>query len=344
MGKPTEMFMRYDAHSSLTRRSVVALAAFGASGLLLPETGVAQGVVKDIRDLKPGEFTWHPERSPEGPVAVVVSIPDQRVHVYRNGVRIAVSTCSTGREGHRTPSGVFTVLEKDRNHRSSTYNNAPMPNMNRLTWSGIALHAGQLPGYPASHGCIRLPLEFSRLLFTVTHVGTPVILANTHTDPAELVHPGLVLDPTAETRLERAVAQLAPRPAQTHEGNNVPPLSILVSSVDRKIVLIESGNQIGEGAAVIRDPDQPLGAHVYVLSAATDGGTVWHGLGHGTDFAARAADLLTLRRISAEPSVRTMLLSRLHVGAILTTVDLPLSADTRSGKDFVIMTEQDNAG
>ena len=73
------------------------------------------------------------------------------------------------------------VLEKDRDHKSSTYSDAPMPNMNRLTWSGIALHAGKLPGYPASHGCVRLPLDFSAKLFTVTHLGTPVIIASTAT-------------------------------------------------------------------------------------------------------------------------------------------------------------------
>jgi hypothetical protein len=105
-------------------------------------------VNKPIDQLEAGEFTWHPERQKRGPVAIIVSIPDQMVHVYRGGVRIAVSTCSTGRKGHSTPTGVFTILQKDKHHRSSTYNNAPMPNMNRLTWSGIALHAGNLPGYP----------------------------------------------------------------------------------------------------------------------------------------------------------------------------------------------------
>jgi len=102
-----------------------------------------QMVDKPIDQLQPGDFIWHPEKSPSGPVAVIVSIPDQLVHVYRNGVRIAVSTCSTGKPGHSTPTGVFTILQKDKNHKSSTYSNAPMPNMNRLTWSGTALHAGQ---------------------------------------------------------------------------------------------------------------------------------------------------------------------------------------------------------
>jgi lipoprotein-anchoring transpeptidase ErfK/SrfK len=159
-------------------------------------------VNKPIDQLEPGEFTWHPERQKSGPVAIIVSIPDQMVHVYRGGVRIAVSTCSTGRKGHSTPTGVFTILQKDKHHRSSTYNNAPMPNMNRLTWSGIALHAGNLPGYPASHGCIRLPVKFSELLFTVTHLGTPVILANGHSQPRQVVHPGMVLSDYAEHEFE----------------------------------------------------------------------------------------------------------------------------------------------
>jgi hypothetical protein len=180
------------------------LAGVTLVGALVP--ALARQVVKEIHELLPGEFTWHPERSPKGPVAVVVSIPEQRVHIYRNGVRIAVATCSTGAPGHATPTGVFTVLQKDKHHRSSTYNNAPMPNMNRLTWSGIALHAGKLPGYPASHGCVRLPLEFSAKLFTVTHIGTPVIIAGAHTDPWELIHPGMVLGAYAEHEFEDAVA------------------------------------------------------------------------------------------------------------------------------------------
>ena len=96
---------------------------------------------------------------------VLVSLPHQIVHVFRNGLAIAASTCSSGAKGHETPTGVFTILQKREEHYSSTYNNAPMPNMQRLTWRGVALHAGHLPGYPASHGCIRLPIRFSELYF-----------------------------------------------------------------------------------------------------------------------------------------------------------------------------------
>src|SRR5207253_3277748 len=115
-------------------------------------------------NLKPGDYLWHPEVSPAGPVVVLVSLPDQVMYVYRNGVRIGRSTVSTGTAGHRTPTGVFTVLQKKVDHESSIYKGAKMPNMQRLTWTGIAMHAGQLPGYPASHGCVRLPEDFAEKL------------------------------------------------------------------------------------------------------------------------------------------------------------------------------------
>jgi lipoprotein-anchoring transpeptidase ErfK/SrfK len=124
--------------------------------------------------LRPGEFVWQPERSTVGPVEIVVSIPLQRAYVYRGGTLIGVTTVSTGKPGHRTPTGKFDILQKRARHFSNLYNNAPMPFMQRLTWGGIALHAGQIPGHPASHGCVRLPLEFARNLFGVTSMGGSV--------------------------------------------------------------------------------------------------------------------------------------------------------------------------
>src|SRR6266705_2352175 len=128
--------------------------------------------------LKPGEYVWEPERAPDGPLLIVASTTEQVAYVYRNGNRIARSSVSTGRPGHRTPTGVFTILEKEVHHTSSIYKGAEMPYMERVTWGGIALHAGDLPGYPDSHGCIRLPLEFSKLLFGVTMKGATVIIAD----------------------------------------------------------------------------------------------------------------------------------------------------------------------
>ena len=117
--------------------------------------------------LKTGEFVWEPERSPGGPVLIVVSKPEQVAYVYRNGIRIARSSVSTGRPGHPTPVGVFDILEKERDHVSTIYKGAEMPWMERLTWNGIAMHAGDLPGYPDSHGCVRLSPANATTLYTL---------------------------------------------------------------------------------------------------------------------------------------------------------------------------------
>ncbi len=331
----------------LDRRTVLSGIAYSSAGAAatwaLFGTGLAQQVYKEVHELKPGEFTWHPEVSPAGPVAVVVSLPDQRVFVYRNGVRIAVSTCSTGKPGHRTPTGVFTVLQKDKHHHSSTYNNAPMPNMNRLTWSGVALHAGNLPGYPASHGCIRLPYKFSELLFGVTHVGTPVIVADGHSDPKEVVHPGLVLSRYAEHEFDEAVAKLNNKklPAQTHEDNPTPPTSVVVSRADQSAIILENGDIVLDGRAYFKNPDQPVGNHVFILSSGHDGrkGLAWHAVGHhpSDGKAVVQPEENVILRLSAEPKVIEAVKARMHPGMVMVLTDLPAHPDTRSGRDFVVM-------
>ena len=161
--------------------------------------------------LKPGDFVWEPERAPEGPVLIVVSKPEQIAYVYRNGIRIARSSVSTGRPGHPTPVGVFDILEKEKGHVSTIYKGAEMPWMERLTWNGIALHAGDLPGYPDSHGCVRLPLEFSKLLFTVTNKGGTVIIADEHSAPRETVHPGMIFSQATPPAADRSRALCARR-------------------------------------------------------------------------------------------------------------------------------------
>jgi hypothetical protein len=139
----------------------------------------------ETAQLRPGEFVWQPERAPAGEVEIIVSIPLQRAYVYRGGTLIGVTTVSTGKPGHRTPTGKFDILEKHARHFSSKYNNAPMPYMQRLTWDGVALHAGQIPGRPASHGCVRLPLAFAKVLFDVTRVGAAVHVVDQSPAPAQ---------------------------------------------------------------------------------------------------------------------------------------------------------------
>ena len=161
---------------------------------------LAAKAARGARKPKREQFTWAPERSPDGPVAIIVSVPEQRVYVYRNGIQIGASSCSTGKSGHDTPTGVFTILQKEEEHYSSKYDDAPMPNMQRLTWDGVALHAGRLPGYPASHGCVRLPPAFAKKLYEITTVGTPVIIAGAHTEPIAVKDPGPILGTTRSRR------------------------------------------------------------------------------------------------------------------------------------------------
>lgn len=325
--------------AGLDRRAL--LAGAGAAGALLAgRAAFAQAAMKDIGDLAPGDFTWHPERAPKGPVAVVVSIPQQRVHLYRNGLRIAVSTCSTGKPGHSTPTGVFVVLEKDRHHRSSTYSGAPMPNMNRLTWSGIALHAGNLPGYPASHGCVRLPMAFSERLFGVTHLGTPVIIAGSHSDPWELTHPGMVLGAYAEHEFETAVAGLKGKkhPSDWEEAEAAPITSIIASTADNIVELIENDVVVARSPLTVKGGGG-LGQHVFMLTGAAESirGLRWSAITHHEASAALGRPDDLVRRLVVEPAFAATMARHIHPGTTMILTDAPLTPDRRSGRDFVVV-------
>lgn len=111
---------------------------------------------------------------------IVVSLPSQRLYAFKDGVEWDSTPVSTGRRGYGTPTGTFPILQKHVRHRSRTYNNASMPYMQRLTWSGVALHAGRVPGYPASHGCIRLPWDFARRLYALTNPAATAVLIVPH--------------------------------------------------------------------------------------------------------------------------------------------------------------------
>jgi lipoprotein-anchoring transpeptidase ErfK/SrfK len=128
------------------------------------------------KQLKPGQYVWRDGVS-EGAPRVIVSLSDQMAYLYRGEQLVAVSTVSTGTDKNPTPTGIFPILAKKTMHHSKKYDNAPMPFMQRLDQYGIALHAGKLPGYPASHGCIRLPSKFAAKLFGVTDIGSTVYIA-----------------------------------------------------------------------------------------------------------------------------------------------------------------------
>ncbi len=314
---------------------------------LLPRAIAQDG--GDPASLKPGQFVWTPERASAGPVVVLVSIPGQWVVVYRGGTRIGMSTCSTGKPGHTTPAGVFVILQKDKDHHSSTYNNASMPYMERLTWQGVALHAGNLPGYPASHGCVRLPLEFAKLLFGVTTLGTPVIVADAAMSTADLRHPGLLISDHAEELARSAVqanAGKSPHPetatVHTHEA-----ASFVISTADRKLLAFVNGKQVYSSPVNLRSPERPFGTHAFTLTGPDSDPRHMQWLAIGLDSrldSKAASDAIlsqTLNRIDLSQEAANRVLALMHPGSTMVVTDRPASEDSRSGPGFTVMTHDD---
>jgi hypothetical protein len=230
----------------LTRR--ILLAALIAGPALAQGAKVASSYEARVLALKPGEFIWDGEIAPQGPIMVIINLTTQRAFVYRNGIRIGASTISSGKPGKRTPTGVFQILQKNKDHRSNLYNNAPMPYMQRLTWDGIALHAGHLPGYPASHGCIRLPMEFARELYQSSPMGMTVVVMEEAVTPesvseAAILAPrgpkGEALGEAASPLDERAVSRWTPERAP--EG----PVTIVLTTANERIIVYRNGVEIG---------------------------------------------------------------------------------------------------
>ena len=204
------------------------LAAFIASALLvLVQPGLAQ---EEGDALGPGGHRWLDEAPLQGPLYLIISLQRQMVHVYSGDRLIGMASVSTGTKGHRTPVGEFSILQKREWHRSNIYSNAPMPFMQRLTWDGVALHAGHNPGYPASHGCIRLPTAFARKLFSLTQIGTLVRVNADDLRPALMLDTLVLNDPG--TAIVTFTPGAVPAPVQhaaldlTEAGPEMPMLAI----------------------------------------------------------------------------------------------------------------------
>ena len=236
--------------------------------VLAASLAVANEVDPDPAKLKHGEFIWHPEIAPSGPLVLLVSLDEQRAYVYRNGIAVGVTTISSGRFGHRTKPGLFTILQKKVIAYSNLYDNAPMPYMERLTWDGIALHGGVLPGYPASHGCIRLPQRFAKKLFEVTKLGVVVVVADSKSAPESMVHPAMLV-PLASDGSARA-----PLPDGTTFWSDPPevvgPVSILVTLHNRSVFVFRNGELIASTTFAADEPPFIGGSILYVMSEGMD--------------------------------------------------------------------------
>jgi hypothetical protein len=240
--------------------------------------------------------------APKGPLQIIVSIADQRVSLYDNGTLVARSPVSTGTPRHPTPLGVFSVIEKQRWHRSNLYSAAPMPYMQRITWSGVALHAGVVPGHPASHGCIRLKDGFAIQLWGLTKRGTRVIVTRDDVEPVAITNPHLFKPKAASPSPELQAATVGNDSAQaaaatqgplmsraeTQEGiqlnarSSAPagaapqkpiPISIFVSRKLGKLFVRQGFKPLFDAPISIQNPEQQLGTHVFTAMEFENEGT-----------------------------------------------------------------------
>jgi hypothetical protein len=307
--------------------------------------------------LKAGEFIWVPEAVPAGPLVMVISLDEQLAYVYRNGIRIGVSTVSTGKKGKETPTGVFTILQKQVEHYSTLYDDAPMPYMQRLTWGGVALHAGHLPGYPASHGCIRLPFEFARRLYEVTNFGMTVVIASAAAQNAELAHPGLFAPGAAGSETSSDALRLSWFRAYqwTPEKSPTGPLTILVSTSDERVLVIRNGIEIGRAKIGIAAGERRFGTQAYVLLAGDTGapsvvvpgrpGLLWQSIPMPGYSALPGATLdpEAVRRISVPSEFASLVYDQLVPGTTLVLTDAPILPKTNSGQAMTVITAEDGA-
>ncbi|CAD5106900.1 L,D-transpeptidase [Zestomonas carbonaria] len=329
-------------HLLLALGLLATLPAFAAP-LKAPST---EELRRQLDALKPGQFIWMPQVSPRGPVTVVVSLTEQRAYVYRNGVAIGVSTVSTGKPGHGTPTGVFSILQKRTIHHSDLYNDAPMPYMQRLTWDGIALHAGNLPGYPASHGCIRLPTDFAKALYGITGFSsTTVVISDVNSAPVEVNHPGLIA-PLVEDGKPEGVPLIGGEAYLDDPGNDQGPLSILVSRADLRVYVFRGGQLIGSAPVFVPSGEQRSGMAVFSLlqkplasEFAPAPSLRWSAVQlSNPEFG--QTPLEQLGQISVDPDFLNRLHRIMDVGTTLVITDLASTRESRGdGQLTVISTE-----
>lgn len=317
-------------------RLALAAALSATYAASAPAQQVARGdrpILAIVPTLKTGEFVWAPELSADGPALAIVNLATQRLVLFRNGVPIAASTISSGKAGYDTPTGVFTILQKHREHYSKTYDNAPMPNMQRLTWKGIALHAGKLPGYPASHGCIRLPPKFSALLFGTTSLGMTVVITKF------AVAPDISPPPRLATNDRRAeAASLASAPYQWHpERGKGGIVSVVASTADGRAIVMRDGVEIG--SAPLRYKGKLSMPVAYVLRGRDSGGDHWlklHYAGSGASMDVAAGEE---KNFDFPTVFRHQLVNILSPGSVVIVTPDPLKVGSPGSALTVIETD-----
>jgi hypothetical protein len=348
---PTEAIGRWQLPSIVTLAGAAVLVALAA----------APPAAAEYRP-RPASLTEAAAARKAGePIMAIVSIKSQHVTIYDSDGWIQRAPVSTGIAGRETAAGVFTVVQKDKDHHSSLYDDAWMPNMLRITWSGIALHGGPLPGYAASHGCVRMPYDFAENLFDKAHIGMRVIIAPNDVEPVEFSHPALFVPnaealaaapASAETLTRDAVeaAKLADKAKNsaalaapdsksltallrkltevTHE-----PVSVFISRAAQRLYVRRGFEAILDVPITIRDPYKPIGTHIFTAVARTETGLRWTAI--TIDKGDDAKDALD--RITIPQDVLDRIASIAFPRSSLIISDEPENRETNYRTEFVVV-------
>ncbi len=296
--------------------------------------------------LKKGEFVWTPELSPEGPILVTVSLDEQMAYVFRNGTRIGMTTISTGKSGHETPTGVFVTILKDAKHRSSKYNSAPMPYTQKFTNYGVALHAGGLPGYPSSHGCVHLPSVFAGELFKVSPLGMTVVVTNHSKFPEYVNHPFFLspVVPGGKTE-EHVKLTVEEKYRWTPEKSVTGPVSVLISKSDNRMVVLRNGIEIGRSKLHFNSGDS-VGTTVFV-AINPSGAEGWQWMTHTLEDKHYNAvggrqGKLPLADVTMPEPFRKQLEAIVGAGTTVVITDNPILRKT-TGKEMAVMSSHEGS-
>jgi lipoprotein-anchoring transpeptidase ErfK/SrfK len=400
-GGPSK-FLKFSKGFALTASAAVGVLA-GLSGpvsalpaglpqdlrsapILQPEVGRSGNVQRSARPRTPATASRtpggkaaaaaHDAARPKGPLQIVISLDKQQLTLYAGSEPIAHSRVSTGVPGRPTPTGVFSVIQKDRWHRSNLYDDAPMYFMQRITWSGVAMHQGIVPNYPASHGCIRLPEAFAQKLWGTTQLGVRVVIARNEVVPTEIAHPRLFAPKPAGELVASSIeslqaAQQAWKIAQLGEREPIAgatatdvvvptdpafeapkpvarplksgPVSVFISRKEGKLFVRKGFEPLFDVPVEIERPDQPLGTHVFTAIARKDDNAAlrWTVMSMASSQKAPMSSPsanAALDRITIPQAALDRISELAAPGASLVISDHGLGPETGIGTDFIVLT------
>jgi len=341
---------------------------YGASAVRAPAHRASTVASRSTRKPDAGPVPAALAAKATGPLHIIISLDRQQLTLYSDGHPIAHSRVATGTRSHPTPTGVFSIIQKSRWHRSNLYGDAPMFFMQRITWSGVALHQGVVPNQPASHGCIRLPEAFARQLWTTTKMGARVIIARGDVAPVAIAHPKLFVpkrDPAVSQALKAAeeawtFARLANKgpivgaamsdlPAVDAPEPAVPlaparvlkpgPVSVFISRKEGRLYVRKGFEPVFDVAVEIEQPNEPIGTHVFTAMAQGDDASMrWTvvSMPRAAKSAVSAADALD--RVAIPQEAREQISELLTAGGSLIISDQGLGPETGKGTDFIVLT------